>query len=324
MDTLGRILILLARGLRAAWEGIVSGGGALLGGADAMLNPILAPIVAALNPIATAAGDAVYAALAWLPPWGSLTVLSVLFGLAALVVFRYTSNQRGIGRVRDRITANLLAISLFRDEIRVTLASQAKILLDLLWLQRYLLPPLLILLLPMLVLLAQIGLRHQWRPLQPGERTLLRVRMASVKAARLPAALEVVSAASPQASDASAGVVIETPGIAGGREIVWRLRAVSPGRHTLRLRVGDSTIDKEIVVGEGFTRVSAERAGGHWWPRLLHPAEPPLPRGEVTSVAVEYPGPTWPWVGRDVWVVYVLVVSLAGALLFQPWLRVRM
>lgn len=319
MDTLGRILIFLARSLRAAWEGAAWGGGALLSWIDALLNPVLAPLVAALNPFTTAAGDIVYAALAWLPPWGSLTVLSALFGLFALVAFRYTSNQRGIGRVRDRITANLLAISLFRDEIRVTLASQAKILLDLLCLLRYVLPPLLILLLPMLMMLAQMGLRHQWRPLAPGERTLLRVKTTSVKAARQPAELKV------GAADGAAvgGVEVETPGIAGGSEIVWRLRAAKPGRHTLRLRVGETEIEKEIVVGGGFTRVSAERAGGHWWPRVLHPSEPPLPRGDVVSVAIDYPGPAWAWVGRDTWVVFVLAVSLAGALLFQPWLRVR-
>ena len=57
----------------------------------------------------------------------------------------------------------------------------------------------------------------------------------------------------------AAGIVAEVGPVPGGGELVWRVRGGEPGRHTLQFRVDGETVEKEVVVGAGFQRVSALR-----------------------------------------------------------------
>ena len=280
---------------------------------DALINPLLSPLFAALNPVCTAIGDAIYASLSPLPVWLGLTLLSVLGGIIMLIAFRYASNQTGIGRAKDDIKANLLALKLFKDEIRVTFQSQWRILGAILRLQRYVLTPVILLTLPMLLGLAQMGIRHQWRPLMPGERTNIRMSFAR-DATDLPAVT----------LEPSNGIDIEVGPIPGDGDLVWRVRATEPGRHTLVFRVGDQTIEKELVVGSGFERVSAMRCGRAWATQLLHPAEPRLPSDSpVYAIAIRYPGVDSLIHGANYWVIYLFVISMATALILKPLFKVR-
>ncbi len=288
--------------LTAAWHWV-----------DALVNPVLSPLFAALNPVCTAIGDAVYAPLAALPVWLGLTLLSVLGGIVMLVAFRYASNQDGIGRAKDDIKANLLALKLFKDEIRVTFQAQWRIMGAILRLQRYVLTPVILLTLPMLLGLAQMGIRHQWRPLMPGEQTI--IRLSFVPDATEPPAVTL---------EPSKGIDIEVGPIPGDGDLVWRVRAKGLGRHTLQFSVGDQTIEKELVVSEGFERVSAVRCRSAWATQLLHPAEPRLPTDlSISAIAIMYPSVDSIIRGANYWVIYLFIISMATALILKPFFKVR-
>ena len=153
--------------------------GTLFGWLDAGLNPVLSPVLSFLNPIFTAVGDAVYAVLSPLPVWLGLTLLSVIAGGFMLVVYRYTSNQAAIGRARDTMTANLLALKLFKEDIRVTFRAQGRLFRALFYWQWLMLRPMFIMVVLLLPVFAQMGTRYQWRPLHPGEQALITVRLKS-------------------------------------------------------------------------------------------------------------------------------------------------
>lgn len=280
---------------------------------DALVNPVLSPLLSALNPICTAIGDAVYAPLAPLPVWFGLTLLSVIGGIVMLVAFRFASNQAGIGRAKDDIKANLLALKLFKDEIRVTFQSQWRIMGAILRLQRYVLTPVVLMTLPMLLGLAQMGIRHQWRPLVPGEQTIIRMSTTGEPSDLPPITLEP-----------SKGINVEVGPIPGDGELVWRIRATEPGRHVLSFSVGDRMIEKELVVGSGFERVSAVRCGSAWATQLLHPAEPCLPSDlPIIAIAIRYPSVDSIIRGANYWVIYLFVISMATALILKPLFKVR-
>ncbi len=280
---------------------------------DTVLNPVLSPVLALLNPICTTIGDAVYAVLDLLPVWLGLTILSALMGIVMLVAFRYVSNQAAIGRAKDDIKANLLALKLYKDELRVTFQAQGRLLWAVLRLQRYILTPVLVMLVPMLLCLTQMGIRHQWRPLHPGEQTLIRMRLAQDAGNPIQVQLEP-----------NAGVVTEVGAVPGGGELVWRIRGGEPGRHTLRFNTAGQVIEKELVVGTDFQRVSAARVGPNWTGQLFHPAERRLPgSGPVRSIEIVYPGvDSWIY-GANWWVLYFFVISMGAALLLKPLFRVR-
>lgn len=308
---------LLINGGEAAlwlWAEIKAIFGAVFGAIDYVLNPILSPVLSFLNPIATWTGDLVFAALGAFHPWFGITVISVLLGVIMLIAFRYTSNQAGIARAKDDIKANLLAMKLFKEELHVTFQSQWRILKAIFRLQRYVLFPVLIMALPMMLCLAQMGIRYQWRPIAPGEQVLLKLHVD-------PAAIGMVKAD----FESHPGVDVELGPIGGKSDLVWRLRGRDPGRHILTLNANGERIHKEIVIDRPFMRVSELRPGHRWLDQLLHPVEQPLPKNSIAKgVEILYPQgkPSWIY-GPDHWVIYFFVVSMLTALVLAPVFRVR-
>ncbi len=313
MDIVNSVLIQGAETVLWIWDLISTFFGWLFRALDAILNPLLSPLLAFLNPIATWLGDVIYAVIGLLPIWLGLFVLSALTGVLMLIAFRHTSNQAAIGRVKDDIKANLLALKLFKDELRVTFQSQFRLLWAILRLQRYVLTPVLIMALPMLLGLAQMGIRYQWRPIRPGERSLIKLRMIQE------------SGSAPKVSiDPHPGLVVEAGPVPGGGLWVWRIRGGESGRHVLKFHVGDETIEKELVVGDQFDRVSALRPSNVWTDQLFHPVECRLgTNSKVQQIEISYPGVD-SWIsGSDYWVITFFIVSMVAALILAPILKVR-
>ncbi|MCO6436011.1 MAG: hypothetical protein J5J06_02870 [Phycisphaerae bacterium] len=283
------------------------------GGFDQVANPLLSPIVGFVNPVTTTIGDAVYAVLGWIPAWAGLVILSVIVGVVMVPLFGRLSNQAGIARAKDAIKANLLALKLYRDELHVTFRSQWRILKAIGRLQWHVLMPILILLFPMLLVLAQMGVHYQWRAVRPGEVVQVRMKVDEARLGDRPVVLK-----------AGPGFAVEVGPVPGGGEMWWRLRAEEAGRCNLDFAVGPLTIRKELVVGEGIRQVSAVRPGASWTARLLHPVERPLPaKSGVEEIEVLYPAnPSW-IAGSNVWVVTFFVVSMAAALIAAPVFGVK-
>lgn len=318
VEAINWLLLGIGNIVLAVWDGTLTGLQWLIAGIDSLLNPILSPVLSVLNPACNWAGDLFYSLFGRFPPWIGLTVLSALAGIIALVAFRFTSNQKAIGRAKDDMKANLLALRLFKDELGVTFRCQVRLLWAIARLQRYMLFPLLVMLPPMMLLLAQVGLRHQWRPLQPGEQTNIKLTLANTHAD-----VEGNSPSPPITLEPSPAIR-DAVGVPGDGNIVWRFRAGEPGRYKLRFRTNDQTIEKELVISDAFERVSAVRSGPHWGTQLLHPIEKCLLNDSlVASIIIDYPHiDSWIY-GASWWLLFFFVVSMATALIFKPLFKVR-
>src|SRR5437660_7334437 len=122
---------------------------------------ILAQIVTRLNGAANALGRFLLAPIGVLPGWLSATIVSAATGVLLLVVFKHTSNQRGIKGVRDDINAHLLALKLVKDSTSVCLRAQGRILLGALRLFVLAVVPMLIMAVPVCLILGQLALWYQ-------------------------------------------------------------------------------------------------------------------------------------------------------------------
>ena len=108
------------------------------------------------------------------------------------------------------------------------------------------------------------------------------------------------------------------------RQICWQMRANEPGRHHLVFHVDDRQIAKELVVGDGLVRVSAQRPGQDWLAILLHPVEKPFTGDSpITSLAIDYPSRASFTSGSDWWIIYFFIASIVFALIFKPFVNVR-
>jgi hypothetical protein len=270
----------------------------------------LTDTVVALNAVANALGRAL-APIGLLPGWLSATLAAVLTGVAMLVAFKYTSNQRAIKRVRRDIRANLLAVKLFKDNVAVGLRAQGRVLLGAFRLLPLAVVPILVMTVPMVLLLAQLGLWYQAAPLRVGEEAVVVVRLNSDSTAEL--------APTDAVEDVSGPVRVVSR-----REVCWSVRARQPGYHRLQFRVDGQTVEKELAVGGGFMRVSTSRPEWDWWRAVLNPREKPFDRDSVVkSIEVEYPTRSSWTSGTDDWVIYWFVVALVAGFCLRGVLKVQ-
>jgi hypothetical protein len=240
-----------------------------------------------------------------LSPWFGMAAVALLTALLMLEVYKLTSNQAAIRRAKDRIKAHLLEMRLYKDNMRVTLAAQGAIVKANLAYMAANLKPLAVMIVPLVLILAQLSLWYDRAPLRPGEETLVKARL---EAAADPVSLDLTLEAPP-------GLEITSPAvrIPDEREVVWRVKAVSPGVGRFILRTGGLSIEKSVAVGgPRMAKVSALASRGSFWRRLLYPGEAPLPAGTaVRSVEVLYPAKSLTAFGFGVnWLVAYLVLSI--------------
>ncbi|HYA48233.1 MAG TPA: hypothetical protein VEG35_00925 [Burkholderiales bacterium] len=251
-------------------------------------------------------------------PWFGMVFVSLLTAFLMLWVFKLTSDQDGIRVAKNAIKAHLLELRLFKDNMRVSLRAQGRILRAN---GRYLgcnLKPLLVMIVPLVLILAQINLWFGASPLRPGEETLVKLKLT--KAAD-PLGLDIGLEPSP-------GLAVETPAlrIADLGEVDWRIRAPQQGPASLTFRVAGRTIVKPVAVaGRLLLKVSTLSVGHSVFQELLYPGEKPLPGDTpVTSIEVLYPAGGLRLFGLSVhWLVAYFLLSIIFGFAFKGIFKVE-
>jgi uncharacterized membrane protein (DUF106 family) len=275
-----------------------------------------AQLVAWLNVPANWLGDTVLAFIAVLPGWLSNTIISAVTGVILLVIFKYTSNQRAIGKARDDIKANMLALKLFKDSISVTLAAEGHIFRSAFLLLLHSIRPMLVMIVPVCLLLSQLGLWYQYRAFLPQEEATVTMR-ANIKPGESFPNVDI------EPNDAIE-VVSGPVRVPVKREIVWQIKSLKEGEHRLIFSADGQRFGKGLVVGGGFSRVSVARPGWDWAQILMNPAENAFaPNSPVRSITIDYPTRHSWTSGADWWLVYFFVASMVFAFIFKPLFKVR-
>jgi hypothetical protein len=276
----------------------------------------LAQIVVWLNAVANTCGRVLLAPIGWLSGWLSATIIAAVTGVLLLIIFKYTSNQRAIKRARDSIKANLLALKLFKDSTPTVFRAQGGVFLGAARLFLLSIVPMLVMAVPVILFMSQLALWYQSRPLRVGEEAVLALRLSGDVNTTWPD----VRLEPNDAVDVNVGPVR----VLSQRAVYWNVIARRPGTQRLVFHADNVAADKELAIGDGFMRASAQRPGWHWTDALLNPWEPPFrPDSAVQSIAIEYPARDSWTSGTDKWIAYWLVASMLAAFCFRPWLNVN-
>jgi hypothetical protein len=248
------------------------------------------------------------------PLWLVLAT-AVVIGLLMVLVFRYASNQKAIGRAKDALKAHLLAVRLFQDQLPVVVRAYGKILLGTGTYLRLAFTPFLIAVVPITLLIIQMDRYLGWVPLQPSQAFLLEVR------ADTPEALDQINLHLPD------GLVTTAPAvhILHDKTVVWRLEAKQAGGFDVDLAAAGQDVQKRVVVSSALERISPVKLRGDFWGRLFSSAEPALPDSSVIqAITVDYPERTIRLFGVEWnWIVLFFVVSLAAGFIFKSVLGIQ-
>jgi hypothetical protein len=237
--------------------------------------------------------DALWAPFAAAPLWVGLLVLGIAFGVLALLAMKYTTNPKRVSHYKDRYQGHILAIKLFRDSFTVVISSLAK---TLAWIGAYLteqFKPMIVMLVPFMLLFAQMVVRLSYRPLDVGTAAIVTIDLASgTPANEVDVKLELPPGL------VQAGLAVREP---SRQRVVVPIKATLPGAHVLKLTCGGETVEKTIHAGDlaGPPAVSPIRTND-FWDRLLYPGEPSFgASSRFESVALTYPIRAIPCFGID-------------------------
>ncbi len=255
-----------------------------------------------------------------LPWWVGLSVVSFVVSIAMLYVFKVTSNQQGITAVKRRIHACLFEIRLFNDDLPAILRAQIEILRHNVTYLRLSLVPMLWMIVPFVLLIAQLQFHYAYRGLEPGQTALVKVQL---KEHRIEGeAVVPQSSSKPRLSLVTpAGITVETPAlwIPTLREMDWRVRAVDWGDYEVQVEAGGRIYTKNVQVSRDVRRRSPVRTEATILNALLYPAEEPLPANSpIASITLTYPDDTVA-LGIPLW----LIVFFAGSIAFAFALKKR-
>ena len=253
-----------------------------------------------------------------MPALVGLTLISLLTGIAMLLVFKWTSDQEGLAATKKKIHACLFEIRLFNDDLRAIFRAQGELLVHNLRYLRFSFVPLLWMIVPLFLLVAQLQFHYGYNGLEPGRQALVKVALADGWEDLVPVD-DIDGFTKPQARlEAPAGIEIESPAlwIPSENEIDWRVSGRTPGDYDLTVHLAGETFTKRVLVTEDDTirRKSPIRPDRDILAQLIYPAEPPLPEGPVERIEITYDDASVWFLGWNThWIIVFFILSIVFA-----------
>jgi uncharacterized membrane protein (DUF106 family) len=251
-------------------------------------------------------------------PWVGMILVSFLTGLLMLFVFKWTSNQAGIHKVKNRIKAHLLELRLFKDSLSQSLRSQGNILRCNLTYISFSVKPMLVMILPLILILIQLNFWFGYESLIPNESAILKIKLAEDQNP-----LETQIKVQP-----SSGLEMETAPlrIEESHEINWRFSATQPGIHQFLVTINGETITKKVSVAQKpLSKISPIKTNQKFLDQVMYPAESPIKRHvPVQTIEIQYPGKSMNLFGWNIhWIIAYFALSIIFGFAFKGVFKVQ-
>lgn len=255
----------------------------------------------------------------------TLILVSGIFGVLALFIFKHISSQKGIAAAKDKIKGHMIEIRLYQDDLGLVSRAIGKVLMRNVQYVFLNFGPFIPLSIPFVLVLSQMVVRYGFEPvpvtetsrtLLAGEGTTLRIEFQDdAKAAA--ADLKIVY---PEGLQPTSPLVR----VAGQGFATQEFVATRGGQFEIQLAAGGATETKRFDVGEEGDQSryrQGERLTGIW--TILWPAEDSFSADspfEVVSFA--YPESDLGWLPGSgpggVLVVFFVASMLFGVLALKP------
>ena len=253
-----------------------------------------------------------------LSPWAGMILVSFLTGLLMLFVFKWTSNQAGIKKVKNRIKAHLLELRLFKDSLSQSLRSQGNILRCNLRYIGYSAKPMLVMILPLILIIIQLNFWFGYESLTPNESAILKIKLAVDQNP-----LETQISVQP-----SSGLVMETLPlrIEESQEINWRFMATQSGIQQFLVTINGQTTTKKVSVAQKpLSKISPLKTSKKFLDQVLYPAESPIKSQiPIKSIEIQYPPKSMDLFGWKIhWIIVYFILSIIFGFAFKGVFKVQ-
>ncbi len=253
-----------------------------------------------------------------LSPWVAMILISFLTGLLMLFVFKWTSNQKGIQKVKNKIKAHLLELRLYKDSLGLSLRAQGNILRCNLRYIGYSARPMLVMIIPLVLILIQMNFWFGYASLNPDEPSILKIKLRE-NLNPLETAVEI--------KPSPALVMDDYPlRIEETHEIDWRFYAKEAGIHQLSVTIDGNTVTKKISVAQKpLSKISPLRPGSGFFKQVMYPTEPPIDGDlPVREIEIGYPTKNMNLFGWGIhWLIAYFILSIIFGFAFKGIFKVE-
>ncbi len=262
--------------------------------------------------------DALFLPFRGISPWVGMILISFLTGLLMLFVFKWTSNQKGIQKVKNRIKAHLLELRLFKDSLSQSLRSQGNILRCNLTYISYSVKPMLVMIIPLILILIQLNFWFGYESLELNESVILKIKLAEDQNP-----LETQIAVQP-----SSGLVMETPPlrIEESQEINWRFSATQEGIQQFTVTINGETVAKKVSVAQKpLSKISPLKTNKKFLDQVMYPTESPI-KGQIPirTIEIQYPAKSMNLFGWKIhWIIAYFALSIIFGFVFKGVFKVQ-
>jgi hypothetical protein len=246
------------------------------------------------------------------PDWG-LIFISALSGVLLIFVYGLVSNQNAIKNVKRKISASLLEVILYRHDIGQCLKAQGRMLWGGAKYFFLAVPPLIILMIPCTLILAQLNLRYEERPLKKGENLILTAKVADPESL-MQTWLEV-----------SPGLKSSEPlRVSEDKEIIWKVNAVESGKQSVKIiNTAKAPLEKSVYV-ENLEAPLYSKLYNSWLWTVLYPRENPAFEKDFSEIKLSYPkGEHHLFSLKLHWIIIFFIVSLISGLVAAKFFKIE-
>ena len=258
-------------------------------------------------------------------PWGAhpdraLAFVSLLCGVATIFIFKAASNPATIRGARNHITAHILEMRIYQNDLTLILRGLGSALASNLDYLRAVAWPIVLVAALMVIAFTQLEARFAQAPLRPGDVAVVTVTCS-------PGA-DVMAAM----ATGNGGAVVD-PGrvrVPGRREVIWRAgidprQFVGSDRPTISIHLGNAIYDLPLAASPEFSITDGTQRSQSALSGLLHPGLPDLPKSSpIERIEIEYPPARHSLFGWQThWVLVFAAWSLIGAAVPKLLLRIQ-
>jgi hypothetical protein len=268
-------------------------------------------------------GDLMTAPFAWGSAIFDLVVVSFFCAFFLLLIFKHFSNQERIKFHRSKIFGYFLEIGIYRDQFGRTLSNHIQILKHSLIYLRYVLPPFLMMMIPVLIVCMQIENRLGYLPIRMNKSFIIHAALDSEITQKIDSTISGVDCKT------STGIVLETPPlrIVSNGGVYWRARLTETGPQFVKVTIDgiEDVVEKKINAGDTRERFGPIKAKVNSLHYLFNTAERPIPSSSYFKfLSVNYLPATYPFFFWDVSpVIYFFILSLGFGLALKPFMKVN-
>ena len=224
--------------------------------------------------------DFVLSPFAEMSPYVGLSLVSVVTGVVMVFLYRWTTDQKKLKEIRDKIKIHFLEVRLFKEDMAEMFTIQKEIIKENLNYLRYTFKSAVVLIIPIIFIVIDLNARYSFYPIRSGDSFVVSATVQELSS------LSRIELTLPQ------GLAMDVPSmrIPEEKRVSWQVHAGSSGIYNLIFHQGEKQYMHNAVISSRIQRIYPDmKTQKEWISRFTSNAGFLPSDSPIQMIHIEYP-----------------------------------